>query len=267
MCKTIKRTTLLKIFLVGWLIMSLLIVNYIFCADANLRVKYQGFLQQGGTPVNSTKTMLFRITTSNGITEYWTSGSTAVVVSSGQFNFPLGVENFSQFQSINWGTIDPYLEVTVDGAALSPRERLTSSAYVIYATSATEAANWVSSGTVMFFDLASCPSGWTEYTVARGRYLVGLNSGGLLGGTSGQALSDQENRAVGQHTHTITDPGHNHSSSYSLSGNINPACCGAGINASSSNTDSATAGITIQNSGSFAGTPAPYIQLLICQKD
>ena len=45
-------------------------------------------------------------------------------------------------------------------------------------------------GAVMFFNLASCPSGWTELTSARGRYLVGRPSGGALAGTQGTALTN-----------------------------------------------------------------------------
>src|SRR5688500_7198572 len=45
-------------------------------------------------------------------------------------------------------------------------------------------------GAVSFFNLAACPSGWTELTGARGRYLVGVPSGGTLGGTAGTALTN-----------------------------------------------------------------------------
>lgn len=34
------------------------------------------------------------------------------------------------------------------------------------------------SGAIMAFDLASCPSGWSEYTAARGRFLRGIDSAG-----------------------------------------------------------------------------------------
>ena len=53
-------------------------------------------------------------------------------------------------------------------------------------------------GAVSFFDLASCPSGWSELTAARGRYLVGLPSGGTLSGTAGTAPTNLENRPVGR---------------------------------------------------------------------
>lgn len=54
----------------------------------------------------------------------------------------------------------------------------------------------------MFFDLASCPTGWSEFVAARGRAVVGVPADGALGGTVGDSFSDQENR---DHAHTV-DP-------------------------------------------------------------
>jgi hypothetical protein len=127
----------------------------------------------------------------------------------------------------------------------------------------------VPSGAVMFFNLTVCPSGWTELITAQGRYLVGLNPGGTLAGTDGAALSDLEDRPVGQHTHTVTDPGHTHT--------IGQATSNSGTNGSyvrsgttylqTQSTSSSSTGITIDQEGSVAGTNAPYIQLLVCQKN
>jgi hypothetical protein len=126
--------------------------------------------------------------------------------------------------------------------------------------------NLIPSGAVMFFNLPSCPSGWSELTTARGRYLVGKPSGGTLAGTQGTALTDLENRAVGQHNHSITDPGHVHQ--YSSDNNMN---CGSGCShlwtGTGKSSSSSTTGITIDNEGSVSGTNAPYIQLCVCQKD
>ncbi len=121
----------------------------------------------------------------------------------------------------------------------------------------------------MFFDLSSCPSGWTEATSARGRYLVALPSGGSLAGTAGTALSNLENRPVGQHSHSINDPGHAHGLEQT------PVFGGATVWYQGSNatghtvtaTQSAGTGITIQNAGSVTGTNAPYIQYLLCKKN
>lgn len=69
------------------------------------------------------------------------------------------------------------------------------------------------SGGVVPFDLASCPPGWSEYSNARGRALVGLQPGGTLGGTVGTPLSDVESR---RHFHAVntavtsTGGEHNH---------------------------------------------------------
>jgi len=58
----------------------------------------------------------------------------------------------------------------------------------------------VPQGAVMTFNLASCPSGWTEVTDAQGRAIVGLPSGGTVAGTVGSPLANLENRT---HTHEV----------------------------------------------------------------
>jgi len=54
------------------------------------------------------------------------------------------------------------------------------------------------------FFVEACPDGWSEYTGLRGRYPVGVPSGGTILGTVGTAMSNSEARAVGQHTHTFS---------------------------------------------------------------
>ena len=107
------------------------------------------------------------------------------------------------------------------------------------------------SGAVMFFNLTSCPSGWSELTNARGRYLVGKPSGGTLGAKVGTQLSNLENRPVGKHSHTYTR--------YSSRANTN----WEGQNDRWEN----TATKNTSDAGTVAGTNAPYMQLLVCQKD
>jgi hypothetical protein len=122
-------------------------------------------------------------------------------------------------------------------------------------------------GAVMFFNLPACPDGWTELTSARGRYLVGVGASGSLGATTGIPLGDQENRAAGQHTHTVTDPGHTHSY---VNNGIFQNYCGSNFcqtqYGASQTTGSATTGISVDAYGTVPGTNAPYIQLLVCQK-
>jgi hypothetical protein len=67
----------------------------------------------------------------------------------------------------------------------------------------TDVEGGVPSGAVMFFDLPSCPLGWSELVEARGRAVVGLDSGGTLRGTVGEGLMDLEDRA---HGHVVDVP-------------------------------------------------------------
>jgi hypothetical protein len=147
-------------------------------------------------------------------------------------------------------------------------------------------------GAVMSFNLSSCPTGWSEFTAARGRYIAGMPSGGTLAASVGTALTNQENRAVGAHSHTFTGDTHAHqlddlahTHTYSqLTGTTSTAVqSGAGTtvltgittanNPTSSNltgtkgTNLVAQGGTISTTGSVSGTNAPYIQLLMCQKD
>mgnify|MGYP003135904815 CR=1 FL=1 len=54
---------------------------------------------------------------------------------------------------------------------------------------------------------AGTPTGWAEYTTARGRMVVGLVSGGTDGGTVGTALTNSQDK-----THSHTGPSHAHTS-------------------------------------------------------
>lgn len=139
----------------------------------------------------------------------------------------------------------------------------------------------IPSGAILYRNSSSCWSGWSEQTQARGAYVVGLLSGGTANTLVGTALTNQENRSVGQHTHTqnahnhgITEPnsgtGHNHTETGWVTTN-NGIVAGQ---AASLNTGSKTTGVTInnqtptnQNSGSVTGTNVPYLQWIVCQKN
>ena len=108
---------------------------------------------------------------------------------------------------------------------------------------------------LMGYFTGSCPTGWSEYTTARGRYIVGTPSGGTGEGTVGTVLTAEETRAVGQHSHGYPN--------YGGGGNLNHSVAGPpGSNAYYVFGSSAT-----DNTGNVAGTNAPYIQLTVCKKD
>lgn len=65
---------------------------------------------------------------------------------------------------------------------------------------AINATNIVPSGMIVM-STAACPSGWTEYTGAQGRYLMGLPIGGTVAGTTGAPLGDLD---VAGHDHMVT---------------------------------------------------------------
>ncbi len=131
------------------------------------------------------------------------------------------------------------------------------------------------SGAVMHFDLASCPTGWTELTSARGRYIVGLPVGGTRGAVVGTALSPQEDRPVGRHSHGVTDPGHTHQIQSVVANTASDTDVSSLLNGRGYmeylgtwfGTRSATTGITVDSAGAVAGTNAPYLQLLVCKKN
>lgn len=134
-------------------------------------------------------------------------------------------------------------------------------------------ASWqtlLPSGAVMYFNLAACPSGWSVMTAAQGRYLVGLPANGILGSAVGQALTQEENRPTGDHLHDI--PIYQSVSGFAVGLRLQ----GSSNNASASNVTSGAAFIFLPPGNlktlpvkSFmpAGTNAPYVELLVCQKN
>jgi len=111
------------------------------------------------------------------------------------------------------------------------------------------------SGMISYF-ANSCPTGWSEFTQARGRYVVGLPSGGTGTATVGTALSDEENRAVGQHKHIVAQQTGNNSMSHNTTSHVAAISSGGSTNNNNINV-----------TGNVADTNAPYVQLICCEKD
>ena len=67
----------------------------------------------------------------------------------------------------------------------------------------------VPSNVVAHTSAGSAPSGWSEYTSARGRMIVGLPSGGTNAGTVGTAFTNvQDKTKAGSHSHGTPDHAH-----------------------------------------------------------
>lgn len=270
-------------------------------------INYQGRLSNNAmppTPVTATLPMTFSLwDTATGGSQLWSESWGAVSVIDGIFNVSLGSQ--TPIPSSVFNGQSRWLELTVDGEILLPRQPLASVSYSYLAEGSdalggVAAAGWqrriegtcpanssirvvdvngnvtcetddtgaggLPAGAVVFFNTAVCPTGWTELVALRGRYPVGLPAGGTLLGTAGTALGNLENRPVGLHNHSINDPQHRHSYTPPVATSTGSGASQAGVGASTQTGFSAT-GITINNAGTVAGTNAPYVQLLACQKD
>ncbi len=168
------------------------------------------------------------------------------------------------------------------------------------AGSPTASLGGVPSGAVMFFNLGACPSGWTEYTAARGRVVVGTPLSGTNATTSGVALTNLGARTITDvpaHLHAVNPPStgssgqsadHSHTTSVpkindtNWGGDGSPGYLYAGddgnytgvvgrTSGGASSDHSHTTDIASFNSGSTGSSTVdvtmPYIQLRACSKD
>jgi microcystin-dependent protein len=111
-------------------------------------------------------------------------------------------------------------------------------------------------GAVLAFDLDSCPAGWTAYTAAGGRNIIGTDATYARGSTGGAP------------THTLTEaqmPAHSHNMGL---GNIGQESVqgGSGHNVIAPKTGGRS---STNNAGSGQAHPImdPYIALLYCKKN
>ena len=205
-------------------------------------ITYQGSLKQQGLPATGIKNMIFRITNVDGTQVYWSSPSTAVNVNNGLFSThisPVGVD---------WQSVTPYVEVSVEGQLLLPREPVNSTVYAAISNSVTDAAitpakvsagfGLVPAGSLLAFAGGTPPAGWLVCdgsAVSRSAYAAlfaaigttwgagdgsstfnvpDLRGRATIGSGQGAGLT---NRALGQilgeenHQLTIAEmPSHNH---------------------------------------------------------
>jgi len=135
-------------------------------------------------------------------------------------------------------------------------------------------------GTIAFFNAASCPGGWSEVVETRGRYVVGIQPGASAGQPVGNELplvggGLMENRPVGQHTHTVPPGLLNDTREVvwqGAAGGGYPAYRDIAINPPMEpfwfgGIEPGFPPAQVDDAGVVPGTPAPYIQLLACQKN
>lgn len=149
----------------------------------------------------------------------------------------------------------------------------------------------IPTGAVMYFNLTSCPDGWSPIAEGQGRVLVGIPPAGGLGATVGSPLSDGGSRVItdvpshqhtvnpapistnssGEHTHNLHLENMLSYGTYAVAGSENNAggyytlpTYASGAHSHSVDVPSTSTSIT--GSGQVNVT-MPYLQLLICEKD
>lgn len=120
-------------------------------------------------------------------------------------------------------------------------------------------------GAVMGFNLASCPSGWTDFAAGQGRFLVGVGAS-----TGGGAFTYTLGVTGGENWHTLTEaemPRHSHDLN-TLDLGANPY---SGGNSKGPYGKSWGPGMAAPNSGSAGGDQPhenrpPFVAVLWCVK-
>jgi len=232
------------------------------------QITYQGTLKQSGLPATGTKTMLFRLTNQDGTQVYWSSGNQSVAVANGLFSAQLSPTG------VDWQNVTPYIEVSIEGQQLSPREPVAASVYAMMSQSIVDGAvtpskvasgyGLVPSGMIGMFE-TSCPAGWTVYTALQGKFPAGVdpnNAAQFTAGQSGGSLT---------HSHSIAmAPAHSHGGS--TGGPSATVLVNAGSNARVP-TESHTHIISPDGAHDHGGSTGissslpPYMSVVFCEKN
>lgn len=231
------------------------------------QITYQGSLKQQGVPVNGTQTMLFNITNQDGSVQYWSSGDQTVQVMQGIFSVvltPAGVD---------WQNVAPYIEISINGQLLLPRDPLTSTVYAQISNTVVDGAitaaklapgavtstgldantqsYLVPPGLIAIF-AGDCPSGWVRFSALDNLFPMGGSSYGATGGSA------THNHSIADSGIMTTNPGPNNDQWVSAQA----------ADRHVANFDHAHT-IPSHNHGGWTGTASslpPYIQVVYCQK-
>lgn len=257
-------------------------------------VGFEGQLaDSSGNPVqDGTYDFTFKLySLSTGGAALWTETQTDIQVTDGLYSVQLGsgtALSASDFDGDRWlgvtvGTdseMAPLIPISAVPFALNARQAMGLQGRDVAAEPApidgqvltwdTTSSEWIPgapaipSGAILLVP-GDCPTpGYTEYTAARGRYVVGVPENGTDEATVGTALTDLEDRPVGEHSHDLPDHSHTY---YNPGVYVGSGSFKIGSNDRGANTDTSVESLTTYNTGSVAGTNAPYIQLTLCQKD
>jgi microcystin-dependent protein len=188
-----KTSFVRSVFVIAFMLLSALLF-----ADVPNEIVYQGKLKEYGQLVTATRNIQFKIfDTQTGGTQIGTTYGGNMPVTNGQFSYVLNLSGVDWYQGNYW------IETVVENKILSPREKLTASAYALH--SRTSEGIQKKSGTTIDFNIGtekkasiatdgtmSCLVGGTSYyMVPRGAIIMW--SGTIASIPSGWALCNGAN--------------------------------------------------------------------------
>ncbi len=237
-------------------------------------VGFEGFLTDGsGQPLTGLHTLAFRIYDAagpGGGTVLWDETQNGVAVTNGLYAVMLGSTRSFDSNTFNGNR---WIGVTVDnGTEMNPRTRVSSVPFALNAENANKIAGGATTNMISLFEGSSCPSGWSEYTAARGRVIVGLPSGGTAAGTVGNALTNLEDRTIATHQHELPISA-SANGWWRATGAVNPFGSTTTTRNDYYYDGSSTAGPMMTSTSALSGPAGgvstsniiPYIQLIYCK--
>jgi hypothetical protein len=165
---------------------GLVVVPSVAQATPPTLINYQGELaNNNGQPLgNQTVTLNFKIyqQETGGNFDWNETHSNVPTDADGRFNVILNSTGVAQGNLANLmtGSTNLWLEVTVQGSTLIPRQRITSTGFALHANTAARAATADAVSSVPWSSLASVPSGFGDGTDDVGRVGTGLTLNGDL---------------------------------------------------------------------------------------
>lgn len=199
-------------------------------ADPPMTIDHQGFLTDtNGAVIEGTADFHVALYPAEGGGDpFWQQALPDIEVRKGLYRFRFGDALLSDALTNDMC----WLEVRVDGTALTPRQRLLSVPYALRADTAYE-ADWrvagLPSGVIMMWSgaLAALPDGWTLCNGANGtpdlrdRFVMGASSTPEVGTTAGANTLTLTSSQLPVHAHTgscTTDGSHTHTASTGTAG-------------------------------------------------